>query len=143
MKKTIKMRIDGQEIVVSAERDGDTLTLERDGEHVIVELVSDSQIVARPKVSNRLDSVPKQNIPSPAETVSNTSGGIIPAPMTGTIKEIGVAVGDTVSAGQQVLVMEAMKMDIEVAATVAGTVKAIHVKSGENIKEKQPLMNIE
>ena len=61
--------------------------------------------------------------------------------MTGTVKEVKVAAGEHVSAGQLVVVMEAMKMDID--ATAAGTVSEVHVSAGDNRAAGQPLLTIQ
>ena len=54
--------------------------------------------------------------------------------MHGLIAEIKVARGDTVSDGQVVAVIEAMKMMNEVVAHRAGTVKSVDAKSGETVE---------
>lgn len=54
-----------------------------------------------------------------------------------------VAVGDQVSAGQQVGIIEAMKLMNHITAEVAGTITAIHVASGQSVEFDQPLMEIE
>jgi pyruvate carboxylase subunit B len=61
------------------------------------------------------------------------------APMPGLIVRVTVAVGDAVAAGQGIVVMEAMKMENELAAPAAGTVKAVHAKAG-NAVEKGALL---
>jgi len=62
--------------------------------------------------------------------------------MTGTIKQVKVSKGDAVTKGQLVIVMEAMKMDIEVFAGSAGTIADIYVNPGETVKENQRLLQI-
>jgi pyruvate carboxylase subunit B len=59
----------------------------------------------------------------------------IKAPMPGLIVRINVKVGDTVEAGQGVVVMEAMKMENELRATSAGTVKSIEVVPGAAVEK--------
>ena len=54
-----------------------------------------------------------------------------------------VTVGDQVTAGQQVGIIEAMKLMNHITAEVAGTITAIHVSSGESVEFDQPLMEIE
>ena len=56
--------------------------------------------------------------------------GVIVAPMQGTMFKVNVAVGDTVEAGQVVAVLEAMKMENNVATDVAGTVAEVKVEPG-------------
>lgn len=67
----------------------------------------------------------------------------IKAPMTGKILEILVGVGDNISAEDEVIIMDAMKMEIPVVSPADGTVKAILVKAGDSVKTDQPLMTLE
>ena len=64
----------------------------------------------------------------------------IKAPMTGKIVSIVVKAGDKVSAEDEVIIMDAMKMEIPVYAPVDGTVKEINVKEGDSVKTDQLLM---
>jgi biotin carboxyl carrier protein len=48
-----------------------------------------------------------------------------------------------VKSGQDVIVMEAMKMENQIQATVSGTVKKIYVKEGDTIQQDTPLIEIE
>ena len=59
--------------------------------------------------------------------------GAIAVPMQGTIVRVDVAVGDTVAVGQVVCVLEAMKMENNVASDVAGTVAEIKVEAGQAV----------
>ncbi|HEX2048231.1 MAG TPA: acetyl-CoA carboxylase biotin carboxylase subunit [Acidimicrobiales bacterium] len=70
-------------------------------------------------------------------------GGRVVAPMQGTIIEVLVAVGDTVEVGQGLCVLEAMKMENEVAAEGAGTVSEVHVSPGDNVGAGDVLFVIE
>ena len=54
--------------------------------------------------------------------------------MPGTILEVKVAVGDTVKAGQPVVVLEAMKMENDIVAPQDGTVASINVAVGETVE---------
>jgi len=67
----------------------------------------------------------------------------IKAFIPGTIQEIYVQVGDVVLAGDNVLILEAMKMRNLVTAEVDGTIKAIYVKTGENVAKNILLIDIE
>jgi acetyl-CoA/propionyl-CoA carboxylase biotin carboxyl carrier protein len=69
-----------------------------------------------------------------AESGSRSSGsGDVTAPMQGTIVKISVAVGDTVEAGDPIVVLEAMKMENNVVAERAGTVTEIRVSEGDSV----------
>jgi biotin carboxyl carrier protein len=69
-------------------------------------------------------------------------GKAIQAPMPGLMLKILAKVGDPVSAGQKIAVMEAMKMENDINSTVSGTVKAVKVGEGENVQENQVLFVI-
>lgn len=56
--------------------------------------------------------------------------GIVKAPMHGNVLSVLVTVGDRVSPGQELLVMEAMKMEHRLLAQVTGEVSAVHVQAG-------------
>jgi biotin carboxyl carrier protein len=69
-------------------------------------------------------------------------GGVIRAPMPGLVLRIEVAAGDTVAAGQGVLVLEAMKMENELKASAPGIVTAILVQAGVAVEKGQPLVQM-
>ena len=61
------------------------------------------------------------------------SSGNVEVPMQGTIVKVLVTVGQTVEAGQAVVVLEAMKMENQIAADKAGTVTEIKVAAGDTV----------
>ncbi len=65
------------------------------------------------------------------------------APMPGMIVRIAVQVGDVVQAGQGLVVMEAMKMENELRATSAGTVKAVLATVGSAVEKGAILLELE
>jgi len=56
------------------------------------------------------------------------------APMPGKICEVKVSPGDTVIEDQEVLVLEAMKMEMPIVATAAGTVKSVNCATGDAVQ---------
>ena len=64
----------------------------------------------------------------------------IKAPMTGKIVSIVVHLDDKVNSEDEVVIMDAMKMEIPVYAPEEGTVKEIKVKEGDSVKTDQVLM---
>ncbi len=72
-----------------------------------------------------------------------TRPGDVTTSMPGTVIDVLVAEGDSVEAGQAVLVIEAMKMESEIAAPVAGTVTAIHVQKGAAANPDDALIEID
>ena len=66
----------------------------------------------------------------------------VKAPMPGTILSFTVSVGDEVSEGQVVAILEAMKMENELTAPASGKVKSIHVEKGSSVIENQVILQI-
>ncbi|MCD8073177.1 MAG: biotin/lipoyl-binding protein [Alistipes sp.] len=71
------------------------------------------------------------------------TGNVVSAPMPGRIFELLVKEGDRVSEGQDVLILEAMKMENSIATPFSGTVKQILVEVGDNVAGEAPLVEIE
>ena len=67
----------------------------------------------------------------------------IVAPMPGLIVRVSVVVGDTVEAGQGVVVMEAMKMENELRATSSGVVRRVEVQPGMAVEKGAVLVALE
>jgi biotin carboxyl carrier protein len=67
----------------------------------------------------------------------------IAAPMPGKVVRVLVKPGDAVTAGQPVAVVEAMKMENEIRAPRAGTVKTVHVKEGQPVEGQEALVTVE
>ena len=81
--------------------------------------------------------------PAPAPAAAPSAGGqTVEAPMPGKILDIKVKVGDAVSYGQCVIVMEAMKMETEIVAPAAGTVAAINVSTGDSVETGAVLVTL-
>ena len=80
--------------------------------------------------------------PSPTPA-GPTSERVVKAPIVGTIVQLKVAPGDQVDVNQVLLVMEAMKMETNVATPLAGKVKTVRVSPGEAVKAGQVLIELE
>lgn len=74
--------------------------------------------------------------------VAATGGRFITAPLPGTVTEIRVSVGQKIAAGEIVGVIEAMKMQNEVAASEGGTVAAIIATKGAQIQSGEPFVQL-
>jgi len=86
----------------------------------------------------------------PAAADSDEEGYVIPAPMVGTFYSAAtpgaapyVQVGDRVSEGDTLCIIEAMKMMNQIEADVAGVVKSIRAQNGEPVEFGQPLFVID
>lgn len=71
-----------------------------------------------------------------------TEPGHVTTSMPGTIVDVLVAVDDKVKAGDALLVTEAMKMETEIQAPIAGTISAIHVSKGDSVNPDEVLIEI-
>jgi acetyl/propionyl-CoA carboxylase alpha subunit/acetyl-CoA carboxylase carboxyltransferase component len=67
----------------------------------------------------------------------------LPSPLQGTILEIAVTLGKAVRAGDQILVMESMKMQHVITSPISGVVRALNVAQGDTVFEGHPLAFIE
>lgn len=65
------------------------------------------------------------------------------ATMAGNVWKIVVSVGEQVTEGQDVVILESMKMEIPIAAETSGTVKEIKVQEGDFVNEGDVLVELE
>jgi len=85
-----------------------------------------------------------QHAPSFAyEASGGTSGDRVTAPMPGRIVIVKANVGDAVEEGQELLVMEAMKMELSLKAPRAGTVEAVQAAAGDFVEADAVLVRLE
>jgi len=64
----------------------------------------------------------------------------ITAPMGGKVINVKVKVGDQVSDNDEVIILEAMKMELPIVATASGTVKEIKCKKGDAVEAEDTLI---
>ncbi|MEA3309557.1 MAG: biotin/lipoyl-containing protein [Chloroflexota bacterium] len=79
----------------------------------------------------------------PTRVVPLAGSGDVTAPLPGVLVAISVQVGDTVTVGQDLCVLEAMKMKNPIRATHTGKVTAIHVTVGQQVPYGAPLLTLE
>ncbi len=79
----------------------------------------------------------------PIQLSAGTSGGTLSTQMPGRVVRVLVAAGDPVTKGQPLLVIEAMKMENEMKAPIAGTVADIFVAEGQTVESGAKLVRIE
>ncbi len=118
-----------------------------DGEEVLVEVTQEAVMTATPAPpvvasAPQSSASPRPSAPKKKPTPSSGQAGDITAPLPGTVVNIGVSEGDTVERGQELCVIEAMKMNNPIRAGNAGTVEAIYVHIGQQIQHGAPLIRI-
>ena len=102
------------------------------------------QVVAVPQTATDISVTPKTPIATkPAAAPAAGGGAKVTCPLPGTIISLNVKEGDTVAAGQTLLVLEAMKMENNIDAERGGVVKQVLVQAGATVMEGDVLLVIE
>ncbi|ORA08106.1 acetyl/propionyl/methylcrotonyl-CoA carboxylase subunit alpha [Mycobacterium arosiense] len=84
--------------------------------------------------------IAQPRFPEPGSTVEK---GSLVAPMPGSVIRLGAAIGDTVTAGQPLIWLEAMKMEHTIAAPVDGVLAELNVKTGQQVEVGAVLARVE
>lgn len=71
------------------------------------------------------------------------AAGELTAPMPGQVRAVNVSEGETVTKGQTLLVLEAMKMEIRIHSPQNGVVKKLLIKQGQTVEREQVLIEVE
>lgn len=152
--KDYSLKINGQNYNVQIDDVNESSTVAHvlvNGTHYEVEIegvkglaTTRPQVAPAPKEANSAKITPASAAPSPRiEAVAPSTGYSVKCPLPGTILSIKVGVGDTVSMGQTLVVLEAMKMENNIDADRAGVVKQILVQQGATVMEGDNLLVIE
>lgn len=80
--------------------------------------------------------------PAPAPAPAAAGAGDVPSPLAGKVVSLDVAAGAPVKAGDQILTLEAMKMNTIIYAPASGTLTAFCVNPGDTVQEGQALAKI-
>ena len=96
--------------------------------------------VAPALTSNQSVSAPVAVAPKPAAPAPTAGGKSIVAPIPGVIDSIKVREGDSVASGQELLVLEAMKMKNAIRATRSGKIAQIFVSVGDQVPHNHVLL---
>ncbi|MEZ4223967.1 MAG: biotin/lipoyl-containing protein [Polyangiaceae bacterium] len=137
---------DRQSVVFVSERSPTDLTL-RVGERVL------DWVVSRPapelsvagsglRLTGRVESARARALASMHGGGAASDDGTVKSPMPGKIVKVLVGEGQDVEAGQAVIVVEAMKMENELAAPRSGQVKRLHVAEGDTVEGAAALLTI-
>lgn len=139
--KKYKFTISGNEYDVHLKDIEDNIAeLDVNGTIYEVEIHSDVKTSKTPKLIRK----PVEQMPGEGQIRKTESTGKhkVTAPLPGTILKLNVHVGDMVTEGQNVLIMEAMKMENQVQTTKAGEVTAIKVSTGDSVLQDDVLIEI-
>ena len=138
--KTYKFKINGKEYEVAINNvEGKNATVTVNGAEYQVELEN------APAAAPVAAAAPAAAAPAPAAAPAAKPAGagkVVASPLPGVIIEVSVKEGQAVKAGQKVAVIEAMKMENEIAAECDGTITAIHVAKGDSVLEGADIVTI-
>ena len=152
--KDYSLKINGQNYTVQIDEVNDASTVA----HVVVNgtayeveiegaktsAASRPQVVPAPKEANSAMITPSSATPSPRIAAAAPSSGYsVKCPLPGTVLSVKVAAGDTIAAGQTLVVLEAMKMENNIDADRGGVVKQVLVQQGATVMEGDVLIVIE
>lgn len=110
-------------------------------EEVLVETL-DEILVSKPTTSSS-SSESKKLARMDSSRSKPTHDGCVVTAMPGKIVDIKASVGDTVKAGDSIIVIEAMKMENEIQAAISGTVIAINISKGDEVSPNETLLEIQ
>ena len=147
--KTYRFKINGNDYEVAINSvEGKNASVTVNGTAYQVELEEAPASPVQAPVAAPAASAPAQS-PAPAQAAAPAapaaaagSGKAVTSPLPGVIIAVKVNVGDKVKAGQEVAVLEAMKMENSIEATQDGTVTAINVAKGDSVLEGAPIVTI-
>ncbi len=126
-----------------AARDGERIDAEF-GDERIAGIVERAQGALRVRTGNRTYALPFAQPPRHSEGTEGGAkeNGAIAAPMPGRIVRVAIAAGEKVAPHQLLVVLEAMKMEHRIEASLEGMVKAVLVREGETVSGGAPLVEL-
>lgn len=128
--------VEGQEIKLDVNGTPYTVTVDKEIKQKKAPKIATTR--PAPRVSAAQGEV-QRSAPAPA---AGGAGNKVVTPLPGTILDVFVNVGDKVTAGQRVVLLEAMKMENNIEADVAGTVTEVKVRKGDSVLEGDVLVVI-
>jgi biotin carboxyl carrier protein len=97
------------------------------------EVWPEEQAVAEVAPAPEAASAPRVAATPVKAPVATSSAKVVVAPLPGVIDSIKVKIGDSVNPGQELLVIEAMKMKNSIKATRSGKIAVVHVSTGDHV----------
>ncbi|WP_432665474.1 biotin/lipoyl-containing protein [Wukongibacter baidiensis] len=135
--RKFNITVDGKTYEVEVEEIGGGSTTSLSRRTAVQKTVTPQNTMTSAPVAKRPAPAPK-----PAAAPAPAGGNTITAPMPGTILDIKVNVGDTVSNGDVLLILEAMKMENEIMAPAGGKVVSVNATKGASVNAGDVLIVI-
>lgn len=137
--KNFKFRINSNNYNVRVlSQEDNIIDLEVNGTSYSVKLSEEVKVTKTPTLVRAASKRPAE----PLKVSPSSSNSKIVAPIPGTVLSIDVKVGDTIKLGDRLLVLEAMKMENNIASEKSGTVTAVNVKVGQQVLQNEVMIEI-
>ena len=147
MAKTLKVKVRDRWFTVEVgDLTGNPVRVLVDGDPVDVDLEG---LTAKEEKPYLLGPQPAEASPAsgreanPSAKTTPTATKTFRSPMPGVILSVSVKIGDKVVTGDEVCVLEAMKMQQVLRADWTGVVRAIHVEPGQQVSDRDPIVELE
>ena len=144
--KNFKFKINGTDYSVDINNvEGQEISLDVNGTPYKVTVdkeLKQKPAVMRSKPAPRVAAAATGDVQKSSPAPVATAGSKVTTPLPGTILDVFVNVGDKVTAGQRVVLLEAMKMENNIESDVAGTVTEVRARKGDSVLEGDVLVVI-
>lgn len=148
--KDYKIKINGNEYSISVkEMDDNVATVSVNGVEYSAEVETTVVKPKTPKVVQKSAVISTDSHPATSRTTAPSgisvgvgAGASIKSPLPGVILDVVVREGDTVSVGQKLMILEAMKMENNIESDIAGKVISIVKRKGDSVLEGDILITI-
>ena len=144
--KNFKFKINGTEYNVDINNvEGQEISIDVNGTPYNVTVdkeIKQKPAVVRTKTAPRVAAAASGDVQKSAPAPAAGAGSKVTTPLPGTVLDVFVNVGDKVTAGQRVVLLEAMKMENNIDADRDGKVQEVKVQRGETVMEGAILVTI-
>lgn len=141
--KNFKFKINENSYSVKiVSHEADTIDIEVNGTSYAVKMKEETKKTKTPTLIRAASKRPSEPLKVSPSVSSGSSSVKVIAPIPGTVLSIDINVGDEVKVGDRLLVLEAMKMENNITSEKAGTVKAVHIKIGQQVLQSELMIEL-
>jgi len=123
------------------------ITIDNKNYEVDVEVAEPEQAGAPPRFHQSVESSAARSIVAvaapPVDATPVNEGKVCRSPVSGIVAKVTAKEGQSLKVGDELLVLEAMKMETQVTAAVAGRVASVKIKAGDSVQAGQVLVEFE
>jgi methylmalonyl-CoA carboxyltransferase small subunit len=123
------------------------ITIDNKNYEVDVEVAEPEQAGAPPRFHQSVESSAARSIVAvaapPVDATPVNEGKVCRSPVSGIVAKVTAKEGQSLKVGDELLILEAMKMETQVTASAAGKVASVKVKAGDSVQAGQVLVEFE